>query len=551
MRKLAIGNDDFKEIRDNGFYFVDKTMLIDHILSRDSIKAFLFARPRRFGKSLNLSMLDAYLNMRYADDRDRFEGLRISEVRPDDPEKNSNIVVFLSLKDLGTDNYEEFISDFRLKAFRLYRMFMELRDSGNLDPSTKKLYESVYGMDGDESILRTCLLNLTEMLEMHYGRKSILLIDEYDNPMNNSYNNPDVHDRIVNFMRQLLGTVLKSNESLRFAVITGVMKISKESIFSGVNNLSTNDVLSRGFDEMYGFTRNEVMDLCRDYGHPEKYDEAMEWYDGYRFGDADVCNPWSILSYVDNGFETGTYWAGTSGNSIIDDLVTKADPGTWSGLRTLGQGGSLHMAVDRDVAYSDLHGRHDILYPILIMSGYLTAVPEGDSYLVSIPNKEMYRVFAKVITERYGAEIYGVLLNFANSVLEGDVDGMTRHLRVLMRAPSLRILSEEKDNEAFITGLLMLLGGRYDITADREEGMGYFDIRLKRLRGTGPNVLIELKRRNKGNEHMSMDELARNALDQIHDRRFYAGLEGTTILYGIAFDSKEPTIVSETLDCDD
>ena len=548
MRRLPVGNDDFKEIRDRNYYFVDKTMLIDHILSRDNIKAFLFTRPRRFGKSLNLSMLDAYLNMRYAEDADRFEGLKVSAVRQDDPEKNSNVVISLSMKDLGTDSYDEFLSDFKVEASRLYRGFLELRDSDALDPVSKRMFESVYGMADDESVLRVCLLNLTEMLEMHYGKKCILLIDEYDAPMNGSYDRPEVHERIKGFLRRLLSSALKSNGSLRFAVITGVMRVSKESIFSGLNNLSVNDVLSTDMDEMYGFTSDEVRDICAYYGHPEKCDEAMEWYDGYRFGDADVCNPWSILTYVEKGFVPGTYWAGTSGNSIIGDLVGRADSGTWQDLMRLGSGDPLRMPLDGNIAYSDIHGRVDALYPVLVMSGYLTAVRDGDSYLLSIPNREMYRVFAKTITERYGSETYGVLLDFANAVLSGDTESMGRTLRILLRGTSLRVLSDEKDHQAFITGLLMLLNGRYEIEADHESGLGYSDIRMRRLRGPGPNVVIELKRRSKGNSHMSMDELAGSALDQIRKKRYADGLEGTTILYGIAIDSKEPTIVSERVD---
>ena len=324
MKALPIGYDDFKELRDRGLYYIDKSALIDQILS-SSAKVLLFTRPRRFGKSLNLSMLDAYLNSRYADDPDRFSGLAVSELRPDDPEKNSNFIIKLNFKRLDTETFEIFLESFMNSAIDLYRGFSELENSDRLDSVSKKRYAEIINGDASQSLLTSSIEYLCEMIYRHHGKRPIILIDEYDHPMNGTYGRDEIHERVKSFLRSVLGNALKSNEHLGFAVLTGVMRISKESIFSGLNNLEVNDVFSTDFDEMYGFTPSEVAEMCADYGHPERFEEAKEWYDGYRFGNADVYNPWSIVNYVKQGFVPKPYWAGTSGNSIISDLADRTE----------------------------------------------------------------------------------------------------------------------------------------------------------------------------------------------------------------------------------
>ncbi len=545
MEGMPVGYDNFRELRDSDFYFVDKTPLIDMVL-KSSSKVMLFTRPRRFGKSLNMSMLDAYLNIKYAGERDRFSDLKISELRPDDPEKNSNIVVFISLKDLGNGTYASFLRRFPDVASLLFENFAELRTSDKLDPDDKEYYSAVRGLKMDPASLDSCLLRLCRMLTKHYGRTPILLIDEYDNVMNKSYGNPKEHKAIMDIMRTFLSTALKGNEYMRFAVLTGVTRISKESIFSGVNNFRVYDVFSAQYDEMFGFTQSEVEKLLIDNGHPEKISEAREWYDGYRFGNADVFNPWSILMYVDTGFEATPHWAGTSDNAIIWDLLRSRDKDVWNNLKTLCSGGTVTTGIDREIAYDDLRVFKNSIFSIMVAAGYLNAVPDGSKYSLSIPNKEMFRTFAKQIIDRTELGANATVLDFVDAVETGDVESITANLNLLMPILSNRILDSEHSYQSFIAGLMANSAGRFEVKAEREAGEGYYDIRMRRLRGTGANVVIEIKRRNKKNAGMSMEDLAKAALRQIHEKRYYSEMEGECILYGLSFKGKQPTVIMET-----
>ena len=547
MQGMPIGEDDFRELRKADLYYVDKSLFI-HRLLESKAKVTLITRPRRFGKSLNISMTDAYFNAEYADGPDYFQGLKISETRPDDPEKNTNIVIYVSLNDLGDGTYASFMKEFKKKAYKMYRQFPELQDSEKLDSTSRKDYRRIFEKRASKSHLVSCIQDLSEMLEMHYGKKVIILIDEYDDAMNNAYGRPREHKKIVGFMRTLLSTALKGNKSLKFAVVTGVMKISQESIFSGLNNPEIDDVFSTEYDEMFGFMQDEVEWLLRENGREDKVAEAKEWYDGYRFGDKDVYNPWSILKYIKKGCEPAPYWAGTSGNSIIGDLVSGADRNTWGELRTLCEGGSIESPIQRSVAYCDLRSSGDVIYSVMVAAGYLKAVRSDRGYMLAIPNKEMSGVFTEAIMDRFGRKTCNALSGFIDSLTSGDVKGLKKWLGELMEIPSIRILTHEFQYEAFVAGLMAVAGDEYEIRADHEAGDGFYDIRMKRLSGPGDNVVVELKRRNKKNEHMTMDELARSALQQIHDQGYYRGLEGETILYGIAFESKRPTIVMERYD---
>jgi len=326
-------------------------------------------------------------------------------------------------------------------------------------------------------------------------------------------------------------------------------------------------VFSTDYDEMFGFTQDEVEWLLRENGYEDKIDEAREWYDGYRFGDEDVYNPWSILSYVKKGCKPAPYWAGTSGNDIIGDLISKADQSTWDDLTDLCDGKAIEADIQSNIAYCDLESAEDTIYSVMVAAGYLKAIPDteghdgrdageddgkegGDdvTYLVSIPNKEMFKVFSKTILRRFGTGVNKSLTNLIRALKAGKAEEVQKNLRKLMEIVSVRILDNEFPYEAFIAGLMAKTSGQYEILADHEAGDGYFDIRMKRISGRGPNLILEIKRRNENNKHLTMDELAREALKQIHDKKYCYGLEGRTIQVGIAFEGKEPTIVMERYD---
>lgn len=351
MRAIPIGIQSFRRIREEGRYYVDKTPLIDYILE-DGAEVFQFIRPRRFGKSTNLSMIDAYLNLRYAGNG-WFDGLMISDIRPDDPEKNSYPVIRLDMKRVAVSSYSLFLEKMRGMVADVCKQFPELGTSDLQDPDNIELFRQFKSQNGTLGNLSDSLLILSRMLKRQYGRDVVILVDEYDNLLNTSYGSPEQRS-ILEYLRDFLSSALKGNDSLRLGVVTGVMQIAKESIFSGLNNLEVNNIFSKDVDEMFGFTPKEVERMCADFGHPERFAEAREWYDGYRFGNADIYSPWSILKYINSGFKPSSYWAGTSGNDIIDDLLAIPDQETYANIISLASGKSIQSDVEPGVTFADI-----------------------------------------------------------------------------------------------------------------------------------------------------------------------------------------------------
>ena len=547
MKAVPIGVQSFREIRENNLYFIDKTELIDSILTARGTKAFLFTRPRRFGKSLNLSMIDAYLNKNYRGNS-WFDDLEISELRPDDPEKNAYPVIMLDMKNLTVRTYETFIRRLRGAISDICNSFIELKDSDKQTDEDKELFVNLKTKKSDDDDLCISLMKLTSMLHKEYGKKVVVLIDEYDSPINNSYGKDFQHD-VLEIIRDLLSSVLKGNESLAFGVVTGVMQIGKESIFSGLNNLKVNNILNPEMDEMFGFTADEVKELCDYYGHPDKFDEAKEWYDGYHFGNSDVYNPWSVLNYVDSNFRPEAYWGGTSGNNIIDDMLMIPEPEVYEGLMKLGSGEAVNSEMRMTVTFSDISSGTSGIYQVMAMTGYLTAIPSDYGYDLRLPNKEMYSVFAEIILGKIDKMGIGQSTReFCKAILSNNTEEIHSKLEnILMKCTSLRILDKESAYQCLVLGILMNLEGNYRITADHESGEGFHDIRMERIRGKSPNVVIEMKRTRKNARPETLQSAAEGALKQIHDRKYAYGLSGETILYGIAFTSKTPYIVSETV----
>ena len=547
MKAVPIGVESFREIRENNLYFIDKTELIDSILTARGTKAFLFTRPRRFGKSLNLSMIDAYLNKNYRDNS-WFDDLEISELRPDDSEKNAYPVIMLDMKNLTVRTYETFIRRLRGAISDICNSFIELKDSDKQTDEDRELFVNLKTKKSDDDDLCISLMKLTSMLHKEYGKKVVVLIDEYDSPINNSYGKDFQHD-VLEIIRDLLSSVLKGNESLAFGVVTGVMQIGKESIFSGLNNLKVNNILNPEMDEMFGFTADEVKELCDYYGHPDKFDEAKEWYDGYHFGNSDVYNPWSVLNYVDSNFRPEAYWGGTSGNNIIDDMLMIPEPEVYEGLMKLGSGEAVNSEMRMTVTFSDISSGTSGIYQVMAMTGYLTAIPSDYGYDLRLPNKEMYSVFAEIILGKIDKMGIGQSTReFCKAILSNNTEEIhSKFENILMKCTSLRILDKESAYQCLVLGILMNLEGNYRITADHESGEGFHDIRMERIRGKSPNVVIEMKRTRKNARPETLQSAAEGALKQIHDRKYAYGLSGETILYGIAFTSKTPYIVSETV----
>ena len=545
-RALPIGVQDFKEIRDSNLLYIDKSDMISQILSEGAV-AYLYTRPRRFGKSLNLSMLDAFFNIRYPKDNKWFDGLKVTECIECQEHKNDYPVIYFDFKELGVASTEMFDVDLKLKISDLYRQHKYILNSEILDDLDKQYFKDVLEEKVEPLKLRKSISALSRMLCEHHGKKVIVLFDEYDNPMLNAYGK-EFHRNIIQFMKDIMTSVFKGNESLEFGVITGITQIAKESIFSGLNNLKVDNILSTKYDEMFGFTNDEVKSICTEYGHPEKYPEAKEWYDGYRFGDADIYNPWSVINYVDEGFKPQTYWAGTSGNSILNDLFELSSHEMWSEFRRLAQRERILYTVTPTITFQDIIANERNIYSMLVMSGYLTARVEADGRtFVSIPNGEMANVFGNMIMNRMNVDSVYVG-SLSKAFISGNESAIEQYLYDMFASSAGNaMLNDEHSYQAFITGMLMYLFGKYSVKADFEEGNGRYDIRLERKYGDFPNVVIEIKRIPTDSSDDSAVSVAEKALEQIRDKGYLHGLTGNTLLYGIAFRNKKPTVLSERM----
>ncbi|WP_400233390.1 AAA family ATPase, partial [Methanomethylophilus alvi] len=426
--------------------------------------------------------------------------------------------------------------------------FKYLRDSDLVDEDLRREYFSAG--DLSDMQMERSVISLCQMLEQYHGVKPIVLIDEYDNPINNAFNR-DFYAGVMGSLRRFYSLTLKGNPHMSFAVVTGVMQIAKESIFSGLNNLRVDNVFSKKFDERYGFTEPEVKDLCSYYGHPEKFEEAKEWYDGYRFGNADIYNPWSLLTYIYNDFEPGTYWADTSGNDILDVLLENADKDTNSVLVALGNGQAVVKGINPTVAMEDVGKKPTATYSIMAVAGYLNAVPKGDNdYRLSIPNREMYKVFYdKVIDSvwRFDKDLFKPLFD---SMENADVPKMEESLFMLFSKnfPDI-LLKDEADYRLVLATIALGRGGRYDVGIEREAGNGRADIIMRRNDPRYPNIVVELKKsRSKTDIFNTMEKEARKALTQIKTKEYYLGMKGKTYLYGVCFQNKKAKVLFEEMD---
>ncbi|MGN1046763.1 MAG: AAA family ATPase, partial [Candidatus Cryptobacteroides sp.] len=298
-------------------------------------------------------------------------------------------------------------------------------------------------------------------------------------------------------------------------------------------------------DEMFGFTSEEVKNLCSDYGHSEKYDEARQWYDGYVFGNAEIYNPWSVLNYVKNGFRPDEYWAGTSGNSIINTLLNRADKIVYDDLKVLGEGKSITRMIDSRISYADMTDMNGI-YSVMTLSGYLKAVPSEDGYLLSIPNMEMYRVFGKMVMAKLENKVTVTLDAFCNSIRKNDTDGISRNLSsLLMEVLSSRVLDHEHSYQAFTAGMLLKLCGRYSMYADGERGKGNYDILLRSNLPCDRHIIMEFKKTRSNTRDDTMEGMTQAALQQIRDREYFHGLSGEVLMYGIVVRGKDVKVSSE------
>ncbi len=522
-------------------YYVDKTLLLADILGNNLRGVYLYTRPRRFGKTTNLSMLDAFFNIQYKGNT-WFDGLKISEYPEYNQYKNAFPVIRLDLKDTVASNNKSFMNRMRSAIAEAYRDHMYLLDS-ELDETDAILFRKILLKETSDDYVPDCIRNLCSLLNKYHGRRAIILIDEYDRAVANSFGDA-AHRKIMDSLGTILSSALKSNPHLQLAYITGIMQIAKENIFSGLNNLRVNNILSRESDERFGFTETEVKELLSYYGRSDEFDVVKTWYDGYRFGDAEVYNPYSIMYYTSSPDEPLPYWANTAKDVAIEWLLDRVDMKTFSDIMSLVNGGSIDIKLNMTQTYEGL--KHDVksVYNLMVLSGYLKAIPKGDgSYEVSIPNKEVMTI---VNEKMWNLNLIddGTYNEFNIAVLDGDSEKAVRILQSVLKDASYLTLNDEHDYQLVMMTIMHTLSRAYSIRTEYEAGNGRLDMILTPRREGMTPLIFELK---KVDSERELDGAVEDAIAQIHERRYYLDMSGEVILFGIAFWSKIPKGRSERI----
>ena len=548
LKKLPIGIENFEEMRREDFYYVDKSHVIEQLLTQWG-KVNLFTRPRRFGKSLNMSMLQSFFEI--GKDKTLFDGLRISDNQELCEEYQGKFpVVSVSLKGINGATYEE-ARRFLIKTINEEaRRLSVLSDSTELDETDHELLTQLKKKEMTNDSLVYSIRELTELLEKHYGSKVIVLIDEYDVPLAKANEN-GYYDEMVLLIRNLFENALKTNSSLKFAVLTGCLRIAKESIFTGLNNFKVYSITDKSFDETFGFTDAEVKELLRYYGQEKYYETVKEWYDGYRFGNVDVYCPWDVINFcsdhlADPGLEPKNYWANTSGNSVIShfiDSVGKPQKLTRMELEQLVNGGIVQKEINSELTYKELYSSIDNLWSTLFMTGYLTqrGEPSGNRYNLVIPNREIRNIITNHILKMFKENVKDdgkTVSDLCDALLNQNPEKVELIFTEYMKKTiSIRdTFARKPTKENFYHGLLLgILGFKenWSVMSNRESGDGFGDI-LIRIEDEDVGLVIEVKYADDGNLQGECEK----ALQQIIDIRYTESLEQegihTIIKYGIA-----------------
>ena len=560
-KKLPVGIENFREFFTEDFYYVDKTMFIKDLLQNWG-KVNLFTRPRRFGKSLNISMLKYFFEI--GSDTSCFDGLKIMQEKALCEEYMGKFpVISISMKSVDGLKYESALAALRTVIGNEAGRFRFLHESSELDKDDKNSYDQLILMETkgnskyamSDAALIDSLRTLSQLLEKHYGRKTILLIDEYDVPLDKAFQ-AGYYDEMVSLIRNLLGNALKTNDSLYFAVLTGCLRISKESIFTGLNNLKVHTISDVRYDEYFGFTNSDVDELLEFYGLSSYKDMIRDWYDGYHFGDTDVYCPWDVINYCDElladpGAEPENYWANTSGNDLIRRLLKKANQSTKSDVEQLINGETITKTIRQELTYREVEDSIDNIWSVLYSTGYLTCrrrVP-GKRMELALPNREVRELFIDLVKDWF-EEITqadsGKISRFCTAFPSGDTDTIQEMLgNYLWDSISVRDTAVRRNmKENFYHGMLLGLLQSQDswlVKSNAEAGEGYSDISIQTPDRIG--IIIELKYTDDGN----LETACKEALEQIEEKKYAEGLKRRgmkkVIKYGIAFCGKECLVV--------
>ena len=542
---LPIGSTNYKDVSE-GYYYIDKTLMIKDLLD-ERVNIALFTRPRRFGKTLNMDMLRTFFEKTSEDTSVFFQNKKIWQQGAKYTRHQGQYpVIFLSFKDAKQDNWQDMYEEIKETIKDEYYRHIELQDSSAI--KDKDYFTRVLRGEVTRAELARSILRLSDMLRQHYHKEVILIIDEYDTPIQSGHIK-NFYDDVINFMRNLLSAALKDNRNLACGFLTGILRVAKESIFSGLNNVRIYSVLDRKFSRYFGFTDGEVAEMASYYGVTEKLAEIKEWYDGYRFGDVEIYNPWSVLNYFDNDCIATPYWVNTSSNSVINEILDNINEETYRKLQGIVCQEDVSSIVEANIIYPEIGDKPENIFGFLLMAGYLKAVdksitPFGSTECrLCIPNKELRSVYYKEII---GHLSDAISLNVAGEISKAlmSKDGFalkTSLNRFLLETISFQDTLNENYYHGLMLGISMMFYEKYRLYSNRESGMGRFDIALEpKEAGNLPGLIIELKAAKSAQE--DLQELAAKALAQIEEKRYDTEMKmkgvATIYKYGIAFFKK-------------
>ena len=546
-KSLPIGVSDFK-LATTGYYYVDKTLMIRDFLDKKPMVS-LFTRPRRFGKTLNMDMLRVFFEKTNEDTSVYFKDKQIWQCGNYYTKHQGQYpVIFLTFKDIKSMTWEETFQKIRRLISLEFIRHNELETSSVLTSYEKEQYHLLAGDTGDEVDCQMGLQLLSLLLHKHYGRECIIIIDEYDTPIQQGHT-CNFYPEIVNFMRNFFSGGLKDNPHLAFGFLTGILRVANESIFSGMNNLKTYSILDDGYSSYFGFTEKEVKDMLRYYGKDDKYNELSEWYDGYRFGNTEIFNPWSVINYISDNCFPKAFWQSTGSNEIIGEIIQTATPEITKDLYKLLCGEKIATYIDTGVIYPEVQNNPYSIYSFLLVAGYLKIAniyPQSDGNFmcdVAIPNKEITFVYEKEVLNRTNQN--SLAISISQAIFSKD----TQKLQALLEDFMVKSISSiDGANEGFYHGMMLglcaILGNRYKIRSNRESGLGRFDIQLMPLTKGMPGFIFEFKHTK--DEHTDLSALADSALQQIEAKKYDTELRdngvNSIIRIGIAFRGKSAVV---------
>lgn len=549
---LPVGISDYR-LASSEYYYIDKTMLIkDFIDERPMVS--LFTRPRRFGKTLNMDMIRTFFEKTDEDTSVYFRDKKIWACGEKYRSYQGKYpVIFLTFKDVKFNTWEETFDAVKDVFSKEAARHLELQSSDKCNEYEKKAFEDLLSGTVNEVELSGALLNLSGMLHKHHGIAPIIIIDEYDIPIQQGYRE-NYYDKVILFMRNLFSGGLKDNKHLSYGFLTGILRVAKESIFSGLNNLAIHSVLDNKYSSYFGFTPDEVREMAAYYGVSDKYKELCEWYDGYRFGKTEIFNPWSVINYFNNECEPRTFWQSTGSNDIIGEIIAEADKGIYERLTSLVNGDSFTTYIDTGVIYPQIKNNPSTIYSFLLVAGYLKVLKTTPSFNgdfmceVALPNKEISLVYHKEILQKLDDIIpQPIAISIQEAIFSGDHIRLKEQIQnLLTQSVSSFDTAGENFYHGFMLGLCALLGGSF-VSSNRESGDGRYDIQLNPAKKNLPGILIELKA-EKNCTQEQLKKLSETALQQIIDKKYdtemtAAGVK-TIYKYGVAFSGKKVEITA-------